>query len=270
MTIAGAGAWEAATQAGIRRAAVIETDGDTLVIVKRTVTPEQRVRLALADNRATDLSMWDADQLKTLQEQAPELLGNLWTEQELVQVFASVKRDGLIDPDAVPNERPTTIQSGDLFALGTHRILCGDSTNAEDVARLLGGVKPILMTTDPPYGVTYDPTWRVRAGVNRNTKKLGTVANDDNADWRQAWALFPGSLAYVWHAGLHASIVEASLAASGFELRSQIIWAKDRLALSRGDHHWQHEPCWYAVRAGQPGRSTLRSATQVRLGIRPQ
>ena len=156
----------------------------------------------------------------------------------------------------MPDERPTTIQRGDLFALGTHRVLCGDSTNAEDVGRLLGGVTPVLMTTDPPYGVTYDPTWRVRAGVNRNTKKLGTVANDDNADWRQAWALFPGSLAYVWHAGLHASIVEASLAASGFELRSQIIWAKDRLALSRGDYHWQHEPCWYAVRAGQPGRRT--------------
>src|SRR4030081_3448319 len=64
VTIAGAGAWEAATQAGIRRAAVIETDGDTLVIVKRTVTPEQRVRLALADNRATDLSTWDVERLE--------------------------------------------------------------------------------------------------------------------------------------------------------------------------------------------------------------
>jgi hypothetical protein len=82
VTIAGAGAWEAATQVGIKRAAVIETDGDTLVVVKRTVTPEQRIRLALADNRATDLSTWATDRLKELQAEAPELLKNLWTEQE--------------------------------------------------------------------------------------------------------------------------------------------------------------------------------------------
>src|SRR5206468_1233043 len=90
VTIAGAGAWEAATQAGIRRAAVIETDGDTLVIVKRTVTPEQRVRLALADNRATDLSTWDVDRLQTLQAQAPELLSGLWTEHELAALFEHI------------------------------------------------------------------------------------------------------------------------------------------------------------------------------------
>ena len=104
------------------------------------------------------------------------------------------------------------------------------------------------MVTDPPYGVSYDPAWRKRAGVNLNPRKLGKVANDDRADWREAWALFPGSVAYVWHAGLHTSEVKQSLEASGFEMRAQIIWAKDRFALSRGHYHWQHEPCWYAVR----------------------
>jgi hypothetical protein len=76
------------------------------------------------------------------------------------------------------------------------------------------------------------------------------VANDDRADWRQAWALFPGSVAYVWHAVRYASTVQESLAAAEFEVRAQIIWAKDRFALSRGHYHWQHEPCWYAVRQG--------------------
>src|SRR3954447_13748886 len=93
VTIAGAGAWEAATQAGIARAAVIETDGDTLVVVKRTVTPEQRVRLALADNRATELSTWDADRLHQLQLEAPEVLNTLWTNHELVEFFARVRAD---------------------------------------------------------------------------------------------------------------------------------------------------------------------------------
>ena len=71
------------------------------------------------------------------------------------------------------------------------------------------------MVTDPPYGVDYDPAWRKRAGVNLNKRKLGKVANDDRADWREAWALFPGSVAYVWHAGLHASAVQDSLEAVG-------------------------------------------------------
>jgi DNA modification methylase len=104
------------------------------------------------------------------------------------------------------------------------------------------------MVTDPPYGVSYDPAWRARAGVNLNPRKLGKVANDDRADWREAWALFPGSVAYVWHASLHTSEVKQSLEVSGFDMRAQIIWAKDRFAFSRGHYHWQHEPCWYAVR----------------------
>ncbi len=259
VTIAGAGAWEAATQVGIKRAAVIETDGDTLVVVKRTVTPEQRLRLALADNRATELSTWDAERLRDLHAQAPELLKDLWTEQELVRVFARIRDEpqpGQTDPDAVPDERPTTIQRGDLFALGDHRVLCGDSTNATDVARALDESRPLLMVTDPPYGVDYDPAWRARAGVNLNPHKLGTVTNDDRADWTDAWRLFPGDIAYVWHAGLKASIVQTSLEQAGFVSRAQIIWAKDRLALSRGDYHWQHEPCWYAVRDGAPGHRT--------------
>jgi hypothetical protein len=95
--------------------------------------------------------------------------------------------------------------------------------------------------------VNYDPAWRIRAGVNLNERKLGRVANDDRADWREAWALFPGTVAYVWHAG-YTSEVQQSLEAAGLEVRAQIIWAKDRFALSRGHYHWQHEPSWYAVR----------------------
>ena len=109
------------------------------------------------------------------------------------------------------------------------------------------------MVTDPPYGVDYDPTWRAKAGVNRNPDKQGSVENDGRADWRAAWVLYPGDIAYVWHAGRFASVVQASLDASGFAIRSQIIWAKDRFALSRGDYHWQHEPCWYAVREKKTG-----------------
>src|SRR4051794_6821798 len=86
------------------------------------------------------------------------------------------------------------------------------------------------------------------AGIPPHPLKLGKGANDDQDDWREAWALFPGSVAYIWHASLHTSEVKQSLEASGFGMRAQIIWAKDRFAFSRGHYHWQHEPCWYAVR----------------------
>jgi DNA modification methylase len=137
---------------------------------------------------------------------------------------------------------------------------------ATDVARLLGGVAPHLMVTDPPYGVNYDPAWRNQAGrsINGTTRRIATgtvikpigaravgkVVNDDRADWREAWALFPGSVAYIWHAGTKAGIVQDSLAACGFETRSQIIWAKNNFAIGRGHYHCKHEPCWYVVRKG--------------------
>jgi DNA modification methylase len=103
------------------------------------------------------------------------------------------------------------------------------------------------MVTDPPYGVEYDPAWRNRAGLSA-TRRTGKVENDDRADWREAWALFPGEVAYVWHGALHAAAVSESLEACGFGIRAQIVWAKDRLVLGRGHYHWQHEPCWYAVK----------------------
>jgi len=141
---------------------------------------------------------------------------------------------------------------GNLWVLGRHRLLCGDATSAVDVARLLDGARPHLMVTDPPYGVDYDPAWRNEAGVSA-TMRTGKVLNDDRTDWRAAWALFPGDVAYVWHAGVHARTVIESLEAAGFVIRSQIIWAKPRLVLGRGDYHWQHEPCLYAVRKGGTG-----------------
>ena len=106
------------------------------------------------------------------------------------------------------------------------------------------------MVTDPPYGVNYDPNWRERAGFGQQ-RQIGTVANDGQVDWSDAYRLFPGDVAYVWHAGVHAAEVAASLESAGFQIRSQIIWAKQHFALSRGDYHWQHEPCWYAVREGK-------------------
>ena len=136
-----------------------------------------------------------------------------------------------------------------LAPFGTHRLVCGDATDPAAVALALAGARPHLMVTDPPYGVGYDPAWRQKVG--KGGYALGKVLNDGQADWRKAWALFPGDVAYVWHSSLHGSVVEASLAEVGFHTRSQIIWDKGRLIISRGHYHWRHEPCWYAVRKGK-------------------
>jgi DNA modification methylase len=148
-----------------------------------------------------------------------------------------------------PPQEPVT-KPGDLWILGDHRVLCGDATSELAVRRLFGGAEPALMITDPPYGVEYDPNWRERAGLGRQ-RQTGTIANDDQADWTAAYQLFPGDVVYVWHAGIHAAEVARGLETSGFRIRAQIIWAKQHFALSRGDYHWKHEPCWYAVRDGR-------------------
>jgi DNA modification methylase len=222
------------------------------VMVATGWSDAQKRAYTIADNKLTLNGGWD-DELLGLELGELEVLGfdlDLigFTESERATLAAQFT-EGLTDPDVVP-DLPTdpVARDGDVWVLGRHRLLCGDSTSREDVQKLLAGVSPHLMITDPPYGVSYDPAWRKRAGVNLNPRKLGKVANDDRADWREAWELFPGDVAYIWHASLHTSEVKQSLEASGFEMRAQIIWAKDRFAFSRGHYHWQHEPCWYGVR----------------------
>lgn len=247
--IAGHGRLMAAKKLGLSQVPVIVLDH---------LTDAQRRAYIIADNKLALNAGWDdavlLEELKALGDEGFDLDLVGFSDEELSALMADAPTEGATDPDAVPETpvNPVTVL-GDTWLLGKHRIRCGDSTSATDVEALLAGVKPHLMVTDPPYGVKYDPKWRADAGVNHNTQKMGKVLNDDKADWREAWALFPGDVAYVWHAGLFAGVVADSLEACGFKLRSQIVWSKDRFALSRGDYHWQHEPCWYAVREKATG-----------------
>ena len=231
------------------------------VIVLAGLTPAQRRALTVADNKLALNAGWDdallRSELGELKAEGFDLTLTGFSDLELGALFAA-STAGLTDPDAVPPvpEEPVS-KPGDLWKLNGHRLLCGDSTSEADVARVLGDVRPHLMVTDPPYGVEYDPNWRNEAdranGKPYGASAVGKVANDEKADWTETWSLFPGDVAYIWHAGRHASTVQASLEKAGFQMRSQIIWAKTRLMISRGHYHWQHEPCWYAVRKGSKG-----------------
>lgn len=242
---------------------VIKTDGQHLIAVQRDdldLTTDPRAKaLALADNRVGELDLeWDVEMLKQLHADGLDLSA-FWTDAEFATLFAEPTA-GLTDENAVVEPGPTDIVRGELVVLGRHRLLCGDATSAGDVLRLLDGATPSLMTTDPPYGVSYDPAWRHRMNPTQRTA-VGRVTNDDRADWTEAWTLFPGNIAYVWHAGLKAPAVAADLEAAGFTIRSQIIWHKQHFALSRGDYHWGHEPAWYAVRGKGRWCGDRRQAT---------
>jgi DNA modification methylase len=218
----------------------------------------QRKAYVLADNQLALNAGWDVELLRVELADLEadgfnmDLLG---FGDELDALLASDGTDGLTDPDEVPEPPADPVtRAGDVWLLGRHRITCGDSTNATDVERVLMGVRPLLMVTDPPYGVNYDSTWRDETGLTRSKQKAtGLVVNDDRADWREAWALFPGDVAYVWHNALHAAEVADGLTSAGFAVRAQIVWAKQGFVFGRGDYHWQHEPCWYVVRKSAKG-----------------
>lgn len=159
--------------------------------------------------------------------------------------------------DEIPPTRKTKIKRGDLFELGKHRLLCGDSTNEKDVERLMGRERAGLMNTDPPYGVDYSNADRPNPGVAKPR-----VAKDDLQDKKlqsflekvfkiaSVKALLKNSAWYMWHAHLTQGYFAAAAAAADVILHRQIIWVKSNMLLGRGHYHWKHEPCFMGWIAG--------------------
>ncbi len=224
------------------------------------VTDEEADLLLATFDPLGGLATIDRDKLKELLESIrpsdaviEAVLAKLAKDAALDRLDASADLGPQIDRAAELQEKWGTAL-GQLWQIGGHRLLCGDSTKPESVLRVLAGERPLLMVTDPPYGVDYDPNWRseeaAKGTLSYAARRLGEVENDDRVDWSEAWLLFPGEVFYCWHAGRHASAVQRSMEAAGFEVRSQIVWAKSNFPISRGHYHWRHEPCWYAVRKG--------------------
>lgn len=247
--IIGHGRLAAAKQLGLEELPVLVVDDDKGRALVRMV----------ADNRLNEMSDWAEPELAELiddHDVNDDLLD--WKDDLNLDEILDTLDDGEgagsggTDPDDTPPVPDTPVtRHGDLWVLGRHRLVCGDSTDKATVRRVLGDATPNLMVTDPPYGVEYDASWREDARLNGAGAARGKVKNDDRADWSEAWAHFPGSVAYVWFGSLSAPVVAKSLERHRFVLRSLIIWGKHRLVISRGHYHWQHEPCWYGVRKGK-------------------
>lgn len=256
-----AGNWrlEAAKREGLNSLPVIWVD----------CTDSEARRILLADNRTRDLATYDEEALAQILTEARSAEGGLdgtgFNQSDLDELILSAG-DALLDGDGdqAPEARvdvaeellrvwnvtkgqvweiPSLRQSGQI-----HRLMCGDSTSKPDVEKLLAGHQPVLMATDPPYGVKYDSTWREEFSGGEYSS--GAIANDDRADWGEVWSLWGASILYIWHGGLHAGIVAKSIVDAGFQIRAQIIWNKSVMVFGRGAYHWKHEPCWYAVAKG--------------------
>src|SRR5713226_4896485 len=237
--------------------------------VADNLTPAQVKAYRLMDNRSHEEADWDLELL------GPELeeLKGLDFDLELTGFDEREIEDLLADPDLddranqVPElpENPVTTPD-DLWICGPHRILCADATSPEAVARLLGQRKPLLLVTDPPYGISLDSEWRDRAGLNScgpaeasymKQRTEGhtetTISGDTRADWSEAFELVPGlQAAYVWHASIFTREVLNGLLRIGFLYPQQIIWNKGRTVLTRTHYWYQHEPCWYVRKKNAP------------------
>ncbi len=250
---------KAAVKLAMAEVPVIPCDGWTDVQVKA---------FRLMVNRSVTWADWDEEaltlELQEIQEADFDLSFTGFNPGELDTLLAL---DDEEKADAAPPlpENPVC-QPGDLWLLGRHRVLCGDATNPEDVARLLGERKPRLMVTDPPYGIELDSEWRDRAGLNgcgpaepsylkKRTKghTETTISGDTRADWSEAFALVPSlEVAYVWHASKFTREVLDGLLQIGFLHHQQIIWNKGRTVLTRTHYWFQHEPCWYVRKKNAP------------------
>ncbi len=246
--------------------------GDTTgipVILCDEWTNAQVKAFRLLVNRSVNWADWDAELLSL---ELSDLKG-LDFDLELTGFDEREIEDLLADPDLddranlVPDLPENSVAVlGDLWLCGPHRILCADATSREAVARLLGERKPLLMVTDPPYGISLDSEWRDRAGLNscgpaeasymkQRTKghTETTISGDTRADWSDAFALVPGlQVAYVWHASIYTREVLDGLLRIGFLYPQQIIWNKGRTVLTRTHYWYQHEPAWYVRKKNAP------------------
>ena len=214
------------------------------------LTEEQIQAFRLADNKTAELAEWDDDKLAVELAQLKDIDMSAFGFDELSDT-AEVDEMG-DDPDAMAEEitEPIT-QLGDIWQLGEHRLICGDSTDKAVVSKLMDGAKADLLLTDPPYNV----------GYTGKTADALTIKNDEMGDKDfleflvKAFTaarenLRAGGAFYIWHADLQGLNFRKALTAAGFELRQCLIWVKNTIVLGRQDYQWQHEPCLYGWKDG--------------------
>lgn len=256
VVIAGNGTLEAARELGWEEIDVAVTDLD----------PAHAQAFGIADNRTAELAEWDTDVLGQLLEGMDSDLADILSIDDLElpdSIDGGEQVEGLTDPDEVPEppEEPIT-QTGDLWLLGEHRLLCGDSTSAEDVGRLMDGGKADMLLSDPPYGVSYVGKTKESLTVKNDeldesslTELIRNAFNNAEAICRSGAYWF----ATVPPGPLHLLFAE-DWKCRGI-LRQIMVWAKDSLVLGHSEYHYQHEPILFGWIAGDRHKNSDRTRT---------
>lgn len=245
--IAGHGRLMAARKLGLEEVPAIVLDH---------LSKAQQKALVIADNQLALNAGWDVDMLKAeiedlnLEDFDLSLLG--FDDKFLDGLLEPEPTDGLTDEDAVPEvpEEPVSVL-GDVWQLGNHRLMCGDSTSIDDLKTLTDGALVDMWLTDPPYNVAYEG----------KTKDALTIQNDSmgNDDFRQflrdAYSaadavMKPGAVFYVWHADSEGYNFRGAAKDAGWTVRQCLIWKKSTMVMGRQDYHWKHEPCLYGWKDG--------------------
>jgi len=237
------------------------------VIVLGHLTAAQRRALVIADNKIGENAGWDEAQLSA---ELNELLADDYdlslvgfSDGELDKLLAFVPEGegeeggGGVPPVTIPEPpRNPASRTGDLWILGDHRLLCGDSTSHQDVRRLMNGERAVLFATDPPYLVDYDgsnhPTrnkdWSASYGTTWDDSSQGAELYDGFIAAAVAEAIAEDAAWYCWHASRRQAMLEACWEKAGAFVHQQIIWVKDRGVLTRSHYLWKHEPCFMGWR----------------------
>lgn len=209
------------------------------------LTPEQVNALRLVDNKSNE-SDWDFD---LLAEELPGLDLSAfdfdWGLRD--ELDNSVVED---DYDPAPPAEPKS-KLGDVYQLGNHRLMCGDSTSLADVQKLVGGAQMDLLLTDPPYGVDYTGKTKSALKIENDSKTDDEFIEFLKSAFLAADAVMkPGAVFYIWHADSKAYVFRMACQMAGWEVRQVLIWVKNAMVMGRQDYQWKHEPCLYGWKSG--------------------
>jgi len=245
--VAGHGRVLAAKAEGLAELPAIELNG---------LSEAQKRALVIADNQIATNAGWDENllrlELDTLKDDEFDLSIVGFTDEELERLLADPLEEGLTDPDDTPEPPvdPVTVL-GDVWLLGKHRVMCGDSTAITDMERLVNGRPCDMWLTDPPYNVAY-------VGKTKDALK---IENDSMSDdqfrsfLRDAFvtadtSMKAGAVFYIWHADSEGYNFRGACRDAGWKVRQCLVWKKQTLVMGRQDYHWKHEPCLYGWKDG--------------------
>lgn len=239
------------------------------VVVADSLSPEQVKAYRLADNKTGELTDWDMGLLDDeLADIADIDMSDFGFDLDLGDDEAKVQEDDF--DEEVPEEPKSKL--GQIFKLGRHRLMCGDSTNPEMVKKLVGGVQCDLLLTDPPYNVGYE-------GKQKSKMTIKNDRQEDDEFYKFLFNAFSaakdnlkqGASFYIWYASSEAANFNNAANNSGLSVREELIWEKNNLVMGRQDYQWKHEPCLYGwVEGGSHSWYSDRKQTTVMHFDKPQ